>query len=347
MLSINIKNKKCTIIVIIIAILAIVVSFIYKKLMYTEKNIDNNQIFDVFDIYPIFQNPVNKKNYLKRYNELFPYFLINEAKVNSKPLDFIRLGLKGDDGCIYIVPKYALEKADAVIGYGIKDVITFEEQYSDIYNKNSYGYDCGIKSIPIKNKKCHFKSECIGTDKNILTSENQISSKHIHSFGENILKLGLNDKKYFVKMDIAGAEINVMDDILKNKDNITGFALAIHLYNTKQISPTIKMLKEIEKNFILVQRNTQPMNVIRGKIKFECPSGKGYYSTVMVLSYINKNLIDEYKIANNQSSISTKWEGSQYNPYPTDIVKWKLYPTIFKKNIKKFFDFDLPKLIQK
>ena len=67
----------------------------------------------------------------------------------------------------------------------------------------------------------------------------------------------------------------------------------------------------------------------------------------MSLAYINKNLVDEYKIADNQDSSSIKWKGWQNNPYPTSVIKWKLYPTIIRKNIQKFFDFDLPRLLKR
>ena len=63
-------------------------------------------------------------------------------------LKLVRRGKDYDGG--YIVPEIALLKADVLIGYGVLDDISFEEQFSDIYNKKSYGFDCTVKDIKIK-----------------------------------------------------------------------------------------------------------------------------------------------------------------------------------------------------
>lgn len=277
--------------------------------------------------------------YILLYKKLMPYFLVYNAKVNSKPLEFIRLG---HSTTIYVLPKYALEQSDALIGYGINDDILLEDQFADMYNKNSYGYDCGVKQIATKNKKCIFKSECIGTDKYLLTLIGQKSSKKIHSFGQNLSKLGLNKKRVFVKMDIAGAEQEVMDDVLKYSDNITGLALVIHCDTVNQILPTIRMLKEINKNFVLVERHTHITHALYN-IKFKCSEGKGYFSSAMSLTFINKNLIDDYKLAMNQDSSKQRWEGHHGGEVNSDIIIWKVFPFIIGNAVQNFINYDLPK----
>lgn len=280
-------------------------------------------------VYDGFTNP--SSCYARIYKKIIPHFLIYDAKVNGVPLKFIKLG-KSKYGT-YVIPEYALQKSDAVIGYGIEDDIGFEEQTSDIYNTNAYGYDCGIKNIYIKNKKCHFKNECIGTDKYILVNKHQTSSKQLHSFGANIAKLGLNKKKYFVKMDIAGAEYNVMDDILKNSNNITGIAIVIHMPTADKILLANQMLSKIEKNFILVERFSHPNPFLKLKnANLSYPTTKGTFFENITLSYINKTLVDKYNISWNQNNLTRIPKNEQKQMMYSDI---KL-PVVIKKKLKSF-----------
>lgn len=293
---------------------------------FKQKQIDNICSVSKDNVYDGFINPASC--YARMYRKLIPHFLLYDAKVNGVSLKFVKLG-KSKYGT-YIIPAYAIQKADAVIGYGIEDDISFEEQTSDIYNKSSYGYDCGVKSIPIKNKKCHFKSECIGTDKYILTWENQTSSKHLHPFGKNITKLGLNGKKYFIKMDIAGAEYDVMDDVLKNSNDITGIALVIHMPTVDKILLADKMLEKIEKNFILVERFSHPNPFLKLKnANLSYPETRGTFFENITLSYINKNLVDKYNISWNQNNLK-RIPKNEYKQTIYSDIEW---PVIIKKKL--------------
>lgn len=277
------------------------------------------------------QNQEQRIMYVKLFDKLLPHFLINDVKVNNRALRLIRPGSP-----LYIYPLDALEKSDAQIGYGIKDDIP-EEKFSDLFDKESYGYDCGYNNVHIKNKKCHLITECISSREHPLDLSS-FPSKKFHYFDQNLKKLGLDNKKIFVRMTISGSEPYVIDDVLKHSNNITGLAMVLYPETIKDIPDSIKMLQKIEKNFILVERNP-----VQYGVYFKCSSGIGYYTPRISLSYINKNLVDDYKIADNQSNLSVKWEGDQSIPYPTDIIKWKIIPIIVKINVEKFFTFDLPK----
>ncbi len=64
---------------------------------------------------------------------------------DNKKVKLNRHGRAGDGG--YVVPELAFEKADVLLGYGIADDISFEESFATIYNKPSFGFDCGVKDI--------------------------------------------------------------------------------------------------------------------------------------------------------------------------------------------------------
>ncbi len=119
----------------------------------------------------------------------------------SGPIQLIRHGKPGDGG--YLVPRVAFEKADVLLGYGIADDISFEESFSTVYQKPSFGFDCGVENIPINNKLCTFISECIANDNNVYV--HQKSSGKFSTFPHQLKKLGLQDKKLFIKMDIESA----------------------------------------------------------------------------------------------------------------------------------------------
>jgi len=220
--------------------------------------------------------------YLKRIKKRL---LVYDAIIGNNTLEFIRLGKENDGG--YVVPKVALETADALMGYGIDNDISFERDFSKRFNKSSYGFDCGVKSIDTGDSNCHFINECIGTSNYLY--KNQVSSGRISTYSEQIRNLKLSNKKIFIKMDIEGAEYIVMNDILKHSKNITGIFIEIHYSNKKKI---LKLLSSLNKNFILLHIHG---NNCCCKLTNEFP-----IPIVSELTYINKNLVNSYKISKNQ-----------------------------------------------
>ena len=116
----------------------------------------------------------------------------------------------------------------------------------------------------------------------------QVSSGKIHSFGEKLKELKLEDKKVFLKMDIAGADLDVMPDILNYHKNLTGFSLVIRLNNPRNIVHYNNLLKDIENNFVLVARNE-----LASKRYCNCDYKNKDLATTISLTYINKEFVDE------------------------------------------------------
>lgn len=103
-------------------------------------------------------------------------------------------------------------------------------------------------------------------------------------------------------MDVAEGDAAVLPEIIKNVDKITGFNLAMHIRTPYQIIERKPLLDEINKNFILVSRNTLSTND-RPEKYYDSKYYQGKISDgVIYFSYINKNLVDKYEISNTQNT---------------------------------------------
>ncbi len=234
---------------------------------------------------------LNSFSHQKIFDEIASMLVVYDAKVKDNSLKFVRLGKDNDGG--YVVPVIALESADVLMGYGIADDISFEREFSQRFDKPSFGFDCGVQNINTGDSRCHFFSECIGMSDYLY--EEQASSGHISFFHEQLLRLGLVDKKIFIKMDIEGAEFEVMDDILKNAQNITGIAIEIHIPRNNP-ERALNVLSSINRHFVLVHLHGNNFSGSYFKTKYSSRS----IPKVLELTYINKNLLSFYKISKNQ-----------------------------------------------
>ena len=232
--------------------------------------------------------------YCRMYTRLLPRLLVYKVKHNKKELEFIRPSHNE-----YVVPTLILEKADAFLSYGIADDIDFEYVISSLYKKNLYAYDCGVKSISKKNEYLTFESQCIGLDDYILKNMGHVSSGEIHSLGEKLKELKLENKKIYLKMDIAGAELEIIPDVIKYHKNLTGMNIVIKYDNSAELIKVESLLKDIEKNFVLVARNEMP-----GKKYCRCNYKNHYLSGVVSLAYINKEFVDKKTMPFKQSYTS-------------------------------------------
>lgn len=228
------------------------------------------------------------------YANLANLLVVYEAEDNNGPLHLLRLGNDYDGG--YVVPEVACNKADVLFGYGIADDISFEESFATRYKKQSYGFDCGISSVVSQNQDVTFVNQCIGSDR-FLYDKNS-SSKSISSFSEQVNKLGLQDKKIFIKMDIEGAEYEAFDDILKASSDVTGIVLEIHFIREGEILKAIKLLSDLNKDFLLLHVHGNNYEMYRS---FSASNVKGLVPKVLELTYINKALVTRFKVSNNQS----------------------------------------------
>ena len=243
--------------------------------------------------------------YTRMFELMLPKLLLHSAKVNGKNIELTWF----DPDTVRIDAKEAILKSDALLGYGVYHTTGYEDKYSELFNKYSYAFDCGVPTYKPKSDKCLFFSECLASDKfliwdHIFTSQMQISSGKIHTLKQKIKELNLEEKQIFVKIDVDEGDIAVLPEIIKNFDSITGFNIAFHIRDTKAIIDRLPILDDINEKFILIARHTyyQPNNIDYRVIKSK------YYkhiinSRILYLSFINKKLLDSYSIYNNQNSL--------------------------------------------
>jgi len=231
----------------------------------------------------------------KNLNEkLVSHLKIYSARDENGDLKLIRLGRSYDGG--YVTPVKALQSSDVLLGYGIANDNSFEDRFSQVYGKPSYGFDCGIDHIASKSPLFHFIPQCISTDKFVYPW--QTSSKKISSYAEEIKALDLGGKKVLIKMDIEGAEYEAFPGILNHYADITGIVLEIHISTREHTMKGIKLLSDLDEHFLLLHVHG---NNCGADPSFIADNLIGSFSTAVELTYINKALTTDYHLAENQS----------------------------------------------
>lgn len=224
--------------------------------------------------------------------KLVRFLKVYSAYDHNGNLQLVRHGKPNDGG--YVVATKAFESADALLGYGINDDNSFEDNFSEIYAKPSYGFDCGITHINAKSPLFTFVDQCIGSDRTLYNTSQ--SSGKISTFEQQVGQLKLKGKKLFIKMDIEGAEYEAFEGILPYHSSITGIALEIHFHDIEATKKALKLLSSLDKNFVLL--HVHGNNCCVG---FSTPNSIGKISRVLELSYIHKSLITNYHVAKDQT----------------------------------------------
>tara|TARA_B100000886_G_scaffold247865_1_gene174523 strand:+ start:1032 stop:1793 length:762 start_codon:yes stop_codon:yes gene_type:complete len=160
--------------------------------------------------------------------------------------DLVRIGKKYDGG--YLVSQSDIEKSEILIGLGINDDWSFEEDFLSCKKVCVYAYDASVS------KKYFFKKlikSLIRIDNlkifvhwiTVLVKYNKFFSQpnvhHIQKFvGLNtessqhctfmsVLKV-TESKNIFFKIDIEGSEYRFLNDIIACEDRITGMVIELH-----------------------------------------------------------------------------------------------------------------------
>lgn len=274
--------------------------------------------------------------YVRMFELMLPKILINRVWIDGLETDLIKL-----DHTSRVDSSVALAKASSLIGYGVLNDVQYEVEYARLFNHYSYAFDCGVDSnFDTGDRLCKFASECIASDDFLIM--NQISSGKVHTFEQKLKELNLWDKKLFVKMDVAEADVIALPELIKNSDKLTGFNIGLHIRSPKAIIEKIKLLDEINKRFVLVSRN--PLYV---DDNFESEIVKSKYydgiikDGIIYLSYVNKDIVDKYKISLQQNT--DKYYKSKnvsrlvYTAQvPNNDVSWVV---TFVEKLKVFFKF--------
>jgi hypothetical protein len=139
----------------------------------------------------------------------------------------------------------------------------------------------------------------------------QKSSGKFSTFSDQLKKLELQDKKLFIKMDIEGAEYVAFEGIHPFFANITGIVLEVHFTKDSQIVLVNRLLEKLLKDFYLVHLHANNCALSTFKTKYS----NGDVSRVLELTFINKNLVTNAVLSENQSY-----------PLPADMENCHTYP---------------------
>ena len=152
------------------------------------------------------------------------------------------------------------------------------------------------------------------------------------NFKKQLKELKLEDKKIYVKINEGISEVDVIPEIIEHYKHITGISFMIRLYNSNQIIELEKLLKQIEKNFILVSRTE-----LSDKKYCDCDYKNKDLATVISLTYINKEYADKKNLPFKQSyneKTNYKQLYNLGNYIPKFEINWEL---ILSEKIRLLF----------
>ena len=169
--------------------------------------------------------------------------------------EMIRLGKKNDGG--YTIPKRSLQDTNTLIGFGISDDWSFEENFFNLSGAKVLCYDYSVNTrfwivkflknlinfLFLKNcqdnfteltkyfkYKFFFSKTNISHEKKFIAPLNQkITGVNETSITDlnNIIKSN-NLGQIFLKVDIEGSEYRILDQILENQNHFTGTVIEFH-----------------------------------------------------------------------------------------------------------------------
>ena len=186
--------------------------------------------------------------------------------------DLVRIGKDYDGG--YLVSKSDIEQTDLLLGFGISDDWSFEEDFLNQKKVSIEAYDASV-SERIFFRRLLGSTLRIYRFKRFLNSLNvllkyrkffsQPNVNHLQKFvGLNIKSeqyctfmdvLNQNESKnIFLKIDIEGSEYRMLHDIVANEERITGLVLEFHDVDI-HLNKIEKFINELSLNLVHVHAN--------------------------------------------------------------------------------------------
>jgi hypothetical protein len=232
------------------------------------------------------------------FDEFASYLKIYDVYDNNGLMNLVRVGTHAEGG--FFLPEKVLEISDAVIGYEVKEKFSFEITYENMTHKPSFIFACDeCRVIDVKTNQTveNFVPECHGTFDFLPQRGAAKDDEIITSFQEQIEGLNLQNKKLVIKSDIEGAEMNDLSDVLDHSSSIVALAVSMHFNQDDQFLKALKLMKQIDQNFILVHL----FNVNCLRKTFTSKNIIGEASRVMALSYVHRDLVSFNQLAVDQS----------------------------------------------
>jgi len=168
------------------------------------------------------------------------FFLIKQAR------DLVRIGRDYDGG--YLVSQSDIEKSELLVGLGINDDWSFEEDFLKRKKIPIFTYDASVSGkhflkkiilsfFRIDNLKIFFYWLKVFIKYKIFFSQPQVhhiqkfvglnSNNEHHCTFENVIN-ETDSKNIFLKIDIEGSEYRFLNDIIANEERISGMVIELH-----------------------------------------------------------------------------------------------------------------------
>ena len=182
--------------------------------------------------------------------------------------DLVRLGKDNDGG--YLVSQLDIENSELLIGIGISDDWSFEEDFVLRNDVEVIAYDASInfkfwikRSIieTIKNpfkfyifqKFFSYKNFFKGKRKHVKKFVGLNTLDNIHcTFSDVINKT--KSKNIFLKIDVEGSEYRFLKEIIANEDKITGMVIELHDVDI-HLNEIKKFIDQFNLNLVHVHAN--------------------------------------------------------------------------------------------
>ena len=147
--------------------------------------------------------------------------------------DLIRIGRNQDGG--YIVPKSVVDYADGLLSLGLGDDWSFDESWHELKpNDPIHMYDGAPEGQ--WNSDLHNRCTAFFVDNRVYFKEHiypeHDDSLHRISFETALDRISGN--RIMLKMDIEGAEVPIMPNIIAARDRLIGITLELHDVNHKR-----------------------------------------------------------------------------------------------------------------
>ena len=144
------------------------------------------------------------------------------------------------------------------------------------------------------------------------------------------------NKKLFLKIDVSTLNIDFADKLIEYKDILTGLLFFVHIEKPVDIVTIKNMLDKLENSFVLTSRNSDygdgdalfinTRNTYKLKKDIFSKYYDGFlYNNTLILSLINKNLIDSSELYINQNTDAlytgekVRWHRPIYKTPKSDI----------------------------
>lgn len=193
----------------------------------------------------------------------------------SSTSDLIRLGRNHDGG--YLVSQSDVDKSDLLIGLGINDDWSFEQDFSKRNNVEIYAYDASIsQKVFLKNfikSLSRFDKPELAVHwlKVIRLYRKFFSEKHHHHIEKFVglssdnpahitLAEVLNDidhENIFLKIDIESSEYRLLETIITHQERIAGLVIEFHDCDI-HLSRIEDFIQQLDLSIIHIHANNGP-----------------------------------------------------------------------------------------